>query len=108
RNEDLDVRIDAVVLHAPAEPVEPERELRHRHPGAIDKLVPAFDANHSAPGPGADNRSDAERADRTGDDVAVRCRLLVRDRDDWPARRLVWVTGRLGVARDVPADDSLR
>src|SRR4051812_23308651 len=47
---DLDIGIGAVVFNAPANIFEPERALRFGNHGAIDKLVIAHIANHTAPG----------------------------------------------------------
>src|ERR1700728_1244600 len=55
----LGVRVDAVVLHRPAELGEPGRVARDRDPGAVDEAVARpVDADHAAPGAGADHRAE--------------------------------------------------
>ena len=71
RGHHLDVRVDTVVLDAPAELLEPEREPRLGHRVPSTRRVSAVDPDHAAPGPGADDRPELERPDRGGDDVAV-------------------------------------
>src|SRR5215470_11694876 len=77
RDVHLDVRVDAVVFHAPAELVERERQLRDGDPGAIHELAPLVETDHATPGTGADYRPETEQADGRGDDVAVGGRVLV-------------------------------
>ena len=101
----LRVGVDAVVLHGPAELVEPGGVPRDGDPGAVDQAVAvAVDADHAAPGAGADHRAEAERLDRGGHDVAVRARELVGERDQRAAPRLLRVAVGAQVARDLPAE----
>ena len=76
--EHLDIRVDAVVLHAPASLGEPERVARLRHRRAVHP-APAVDADHAAPGARADDRSDGHLLERLVDDVAVATGVLVGD-----------------------------
>ncbi|OFA59558.1 hypothetical protein BEN35_02095 [Streptomyces fradiae] len=102
----LDVRIDAVVLHAPAVTLHPGGVLGLGDARAVHQVVTAVDADDAAPGAGADDRADAQRLDRGVDDVAVGAGELVRDRDDGPARRVLRIAERPHAAREVPADDA--
>src|SRR5262249_9169132 len=66
----LDVRVDAVVLHVPAVVGERECVPGHGDAGAVDQFLVAVDADHAAPGAGADDRAEAGEADGGGDDGA--------------------------------------
>lgn len=80
--DDLDVRVDAVVLDVPAVALQPEGVLGLGDERAVDQPVAAVDADDAAPGAGADDGADAERLDRRVDDVAVGAGELVGDGDD--------------------------
>src|SRR5580692_11358755 len=80
-DQDLGVGVDAVVLDRPAGIVEPGRVPGDGDVGAVDQFVAvAVDADHAAPGAGADDGAEAEAADGSGHDVAVRARELVGQR----------------------------
>jgi hypothetical protein len=59
---DLDLRLGAVVLDAPAHVLEPERELGLRRRAAVGQRVAGPDADDAAPGARADQRADASSA----------------------------------------------
>ena len=63
------------------------------------------DADHPAPGAGADHRAEPEGADGPGDDVSVRPGELVGQRDQRPARRVERVGLRQQGPRHFPGDD---
>ena len=98
------VGVGAVVLDAPADVVEPERELGLRGLGAVDQRVARPDADHAAPGARADQRADAHQLEAVREDVAVRARVLVGERDHRAGDRLVGVRRRLAPALQVVAD----
>src|SRR5690349_19933826 len=71
--DDLDVRVDAVVLHVPAVAVQPGCVPRHADLRAVGQFVERHvDADHAAPGSRPDDRAQVEDLDGGGDDVAVR------------------------------------
>src|SRR5699024_10047968 len=67
---DLDIGLDAEVLHTPVLALEPERIAGLGHLGAVDEFVAAVDADHTAPGAHADDRADPLGLDAGVDDVA--------------------------------------
>jgi len=71
RHDDLDVRIDAMVFHAPAVLLEPEGQPRYGDLRSVDQLVLVVETDDAAPGPGADDGAKPEQADGGGDDLAV-------------------------------------
>ena len=101
----LYVRVDAVVLHAPAVLVEGERVPRHGDGRTVDQALVALDTDYAAPGPGADHRAEAEQLDRGRDDVPVGPGELVGHRDQRTAPRLLRVGFRPQPAAQAPADD---
>src|SRR6266704_956907 len=106
RDGHLDVRIHAVVLHRPADAGKPPGVLRLRHQGPIDQLVLEVNAEHAAPGTGADHGRDAVGLQRLDHDVAAGTRISVRDRYYRTARCIGRVARRLLVSGHVPADDA--
>src|SRR5205807_9599957 len=100
------VRVDAVVLHAPAVGLERDRVPRHGDAGAVDQALVAFDADHAAPGAGADDRAQAEHLDRRRYDVAVGAGELVGHRDERAAPGLLGVGLRGQPAAHAPGDDA--
>src|SRR6202030_965278 len=79
RHDDLDVGVDAVVFHAPAVLLEPERQPRYGDLRSVDQLMLVVVTDDAAPGPGADDRAQPEQADGAGDDVAVGSRAFAGD-----------------------------
>src|SRR5699024_10978738 len=71
RQRHLDVRLHAVVLDLPVLALEPAGVLRLGDAGAVDEVVAAVDADHAAPGAGADDWPDLEGAGDGVHDVAV-------------------------------------
>src|SRR5699024_9174664 len=55
RQRHLDVRLHSVVLDRPVLALEPAGVLRLGDAGAVDQVVAAVDADHAAPGAGADD-----------------------------------------------------
>src|SRR5699024_5621490 len=103
---DLDIGLDAEILHTPVLALEPERIAGLSHLGAVDEFVAAVDADHTAPGAHADDRADPLGLDAGVDDVAVGTGELIGHEDHWPARRVLRIGDHPVVAAGaVPADD---
>src|SRR5205085_5975513 len=68
----FDVGISPVVLHAPADVVEEERELRLCGDRAVDQSVPRPDADYPAPGALAHQRAQLHQLEGVREDIAIR------------------------------------
>ena len=76
--------------------------------GAVHQFVAgdALDADHAAPGAGADHRAEAEQLDRRRDDVTVGSGELVGQRDHRATPRVDRIRHRLVSAPGIPADQA--
>ena len=71
---------DTVIFDFPSRVVEPERVLGLRRDRPVGEPQLRRDPNYPAPRASADDRSQAERLERLGEDVSVRARPLIGDR----------------------------
>ncbi len=78
---DLDVRIDAAVLHGPLAVERVNGVLGDRHVAAVHHRPVAADAAHATPRPGADDRAESVLLEQVREDVAVGRRPVVHQRD---------------------------
>ena len=106
RDDNLDVGVDAAVLHSPAVGVQPDGVLRDRSPSSrrpagthssMPMTPPQVRALH--------HRAEPDDAQRGGDHVPVGARELVRERHDRARGTSVRVCARPPPACQVPAHD---
>ena len=97
---DLNVRVDAMALDRPAGPSgEPEGVARLGHPPAVDEVVAAVDADHAAPGAGADEGPETPLAEAQRSRCPRRCPRPDRSRPP---------SGRAGASRGYRAGSKPR